>query len=146
MSPSCSCNMPLLVLRGVWAMCIHSNVSLPLGPLGFFLGDPALHRRHHARDLRAALRDLQDAENMYEAIQGEGFLAVHDPYPADEGRSPMRWPRDNPFQPLDWTEETTFGRHWVDVSADGLDFSAHGVGGGVHYVVHRSGEPEPVKK
>lgn len=42
--------MPLLVLRGVWAAFIHSNVALPLGPLGLLLGDPALHRRHHARD------------------------------------------------------------------------------------------------
>lgn len=43
---------PLYVLRGLWAVFVHSNVRLPLGPLGLLLGDPALHRWHHARVLR----------------------------------------------------------------------------------------------
>jgi len=41
--------MPLLVSRGLWAVLIHSNVRLPVGPLGLLLGDPILHRWHHAR-------------------------------------------------------------------------------------------------
>lgn len=40
--------MPLLVFRGLWAVLVHCNVRLPLGPLGLFLGDPVLHRWHHA--------------------------------------------------------------------------------------------------
>jgi sterol desaturase/sphingolipid hydroxylase (fatty acid hydroxylase superfamily) len=40
---------PLVVFRGLWAVLIHSNTRLPLGPLGFLLGDPALHHWHHAR-------------------------------------------------------------------------------------------------
>lgn len=40
---------PLFVVRGVWAVFVHSNVRLPLGPLGLLLGDPVLHRWHHAR-------------------------------------------------------------------------------------------------
>lgn len=40
----------LVVFRGVWAVLIHANVRLPLGPLGMLLGDPALHHWHHARD------------------------------------------------------------------------------------------------
>jgi sterol desaturase/sphingolipid hydroxylase (fatty acid hydroxylase superfamily) len=43
--------MPLLVLRSAWAVFIHSNVRMPLGPLGLLLGDPVLHRFHHARDV-----------------------------------------------------------------------------------------------
>ncbi|MBJ6765671.1 sterol desaturase family protein [Myxococcaceae bacterium JPH2] len=56
------CNLPLLVLgiplaplamvvafRGMWAAFIHSNVRLPLGPLGFVFGSPELHHWHHAR-------------------------------------------------------------------------------------------------
>jgi len=39
----------LVVFRGAWAVFIHSNVELPLGPLRFLLGAPDLHRFHHAR-------------------------------------------------------------------------------------------------
>ncbi len=39
----------VVVLRGLWAVFIHSNVRLPLGPLALVLGDPALHHWHHAR-------------------------------------------------------------------------------------------------
>jgi sterol desaturase/sphingolipid hydroxylase (fatty acid hydroxylase superfamily) len=35
--------------RGLWAIFIHSNVRLPLGPLGIVLGAPELHHWHHAR-------------------------------------------------------------------------------------------------
>jgi sterol desaturase/sphingolipid hydroxylase (fatty acid hydroxylase superfamily) len=42
--------LPVLVFRGLWAIFLHSNVSIPLGPLGLLLGDPRLHRLHHARD------------------------------------------------------------------------------------------------
>jgi sterol desaturase/sphingolipid hydroxylase (fatty acid hydroxylase superfamily) len=40
----------LVVFRGVWAVFIHANVRLPLGPLGMMFGDPALHHWHHAKD------------------------------------------------------------------------------------------------
>jgi sterol desaturase/sphingolipid hydroxylase (fatty acid hydroxylase superfamily) len=39
----------LVVLRGMWAIFVHSNVRLPLGPLRWILGAPELHRWHHAR-------------------------------------------------------------------------------------------------
>jgi sterol desaturase/sphingolipid hydroxylase (fatty acid hydroxylase superfamily) len=42
--------MPLFVVRGVWAVFIHSNIRMPLGPLGLLLGDPVLHRWHHVRE------------------------------------------------------------------------------------------------
>jgi sterol desaturase/sphingolipid hydroxylase (fatty acid hydroxylase superfamily) len=35
--------------RGIWAVFIHSNVRVRLGPLGWILGAPALHHWHHAR-------------------------------------------------------------------------------------------------
>ena len=41
--------MPFFVFRGLWAVLVHCNVRLPLGPLGLLLGDPVLHRWHHAR-------------------------------------------------------------------------------------------------
>lgn len=40
--------------RGLWAIFVHSNVSVPLGPLGWLFGDPALHHWHHARVERTA--------------------------------------------------------------------------------------------
>lgn len=41
-----------LVVRGMWSIFIHSNVRLPLGPLGLLFGDPALHHWHHAQSDR----------------------------------------------------------------------------------------------
>jgi sterol desaturase/sphingolipid hydroxylase (fatty acid hydroxylase superfamily) len=38
-----------IVFRSMWAIFIHSNVRLPLGPLRFLLGAPELHHWHHAR-------------------------------------------------------------------------------------------------
>jgi sterol desaturase/sphingolipid hydroxylase (fatty acid hydroxylase superfamily) len=38
----------LFAFRGLWAVYIHSNVSARPGWLGVVLGDPQLHRVHHA--------------------------------------------------------------------------------------------------
>ena len=43
----------LLAFRGVWAIYIHSNVRLPIGPLRWFIGAPELHHWHHDKDRRA---------------------------------------------------------------------------------------------
>ncbi|WP_254513226.1 sterol desaturase family protein [Anatilimnocola floriformis] len=42
----------LVAFRGIWAIYIHSNVRLPLGPLRMLVGAPELHHWHHdcARD------------------------------------------------------------------------------------------------
>jgi sterol desaturase/sphingolipid hydroxylase (fatty acid hydroxylase superfamily) len=39
-----------LAFRGMWAIYIHSNVRLPLGPLRALLGAPELHHWHHAKE------------------------------------------------------------------------------------------------
>lgn len=41
-----------IAFRGIWAIYIHSNVRLPLGPLRMIIGAPELHHWHHdkARD------------------------------------------------------------------------------------------------
>jgi sterol desaturase/sphingolipid hydroxylase (fatty acid hydroxylase superfamily) len=44
----------LVVLRGLWAVFIHSNVRLPVGPLRWILGAPELHHWHHLRADRTA--------------------------------------------------------------------------------------------
>ncbi|MBK7827998.1 sterol desaturase family protein [Nannocystis sp.] len=42
----------LIVFRGLWAIFIHSNVRVPLGPLRVLLGASELHHWHHARTTR----------------------------------------------------------------------------------------------
>jgi sterol desaturase/sphingolipid hydroxylase (fatty acid hydroxylase superfamily) len=39
--------------RGLWAVFIHSNVRLPIGPLRFLIGAPELHHWHHDREREA---------------------------------------------------------------------------------------------
>ncbi|MFO0969807.1 MAG: sterol desaturase family protein [Gemmataceae bacterium] len=43
----------LIAFRGLWALYIHSNVRLPIGPLRILLGAPELHHWHHDRDRSA---------------------------------------------------------------------------------------------
>ena len=40
----------LIAFRGIWAIYIHSNVRLPIGPLRLLIGAPELHHWHHDRD------------------------------------------------------------------------------------------------
>jgi len=40
----------LIAFRGLWALYIHSNVRLPIGPFRILLGAPELHHWHHDRD------------------------------------------------------------------------------------------------
>ena len=39
-----------IAFRGLWAIYIHSNVRLPMGPLRALIGAPELHHWHHDRD------------------------------------------------------------------------------------------------
>lgn len=40
----------VVAFRGIWAIYIHSNVRLPLGPLRMLIGAPELHHWHHHLD------------------------------------------------------------------------------------------------
>lgn len=44
----------VVVIRGFWAVFIHSNVRLPVGPLRYVLGAPEVHHWHHLRAERTA--------------------------------------------------------------------------------------------
>jgi sterol desaturase/sphingolipid hydroxylase (fatty acid hydroxylase superfamily) len=37
----------IVAFRGIWAIYLHSNVRLPLGPLKVLIGSPELHHWHH---------------------------------------------------------------------------------------------------
>ena len=39
----------VVAFRAIWAVFIHSNVRLPLGPLASIFGSPELHHWHHAK-------------------------------------------------------------------------------------------------
>ena len=40
----------LIAFRGLWAIYIHSNVRLPIGPVRMLIGAPELHHWHHDLD------------------------------------------------------------------------------------------------
>ncbi|MEW6282961.1 MAG: sterol desaturase family protein [Candidatus Eremiobacterota bacterium] len=40
----------LIAFRGLWAIYIHSNVRLSIGPLRMLIGAPELHHWHHDKD------------------------------------------------------------------------------------------------
>jgi len=40
----------LIAFRGIWAIYIHSNTRIPIGPLKWFIGAPQLHHWHHYLD------------------------------------------------------------------------------------------------
>ena len=66
-----------LLLRGVWAAYIHSNVRLPIGPLRWFIGAPELHHWHHARD-----RDFGNYCNLsplMDILFGTYYCPDHEP-------------------------------------------------------------------
>jgi sterol desaturase/sphingolipid hydroxylase (fatty acid hydroxylase superfamily) len=77
-----------IAFRGVWAVYIHSNVRLPLGPLRVLLGAPELHHWHHARDRDAGnygnLCPLMDVLfGTYVCPDGEpGAFGINQPVPA----------------------------------------------------------------
>ncbi len=43
----------LIAFRGIWAIYIHSNVRIPLGPIKMLIGAPQLHHWHHDRSRNA---------------------------------------------------------------------------------------------
>jgi sterol desaturase/sphingolipid hydroxylase (fatty acid hydroxylase superfamily) len=40
----------IVAFRGVWAIYIHSNVRLSIGPLKMLIGSPDLHHWHHDKE------------------------------------------------------------------------------------------------
>jgi sterol desaturase/sphingolipid hydroxylase (fatty acid hydroxylase superfamily) len=79
-----------LVVRGAWAVLVHANVRLPLGPLKWVLGAPELHRAHHA-----ALRDPGHYANLAPWI--DVVFGTHGPTEEPERMGvgephPTHWP------------------------------------------------------
>ena len=81
----------LVLFRGVWAVFIHSNIRLPLGPLKYLFGSPELHHWHHhvghgGHTNFANLMPLMDlAFGTYHAPRGQDpdALGTHEQVPHD---------------------------------------------------------------
>lgn len=75
------------VFRGMWAIYIHSNVSLTPGPLKYLLGAPRLHHWHHEVDRGfevnfANLNPLMDV--LFGTYYDPGYLPERDRYGIEE--------------------------------------------------------------
>jgi sterol desaturase/sphingolipid hydroxylase (fatty acid hydroxylase superfamily) len=69
----------LVAFRGVWALFIHSNVRIPLGPLRWFVGSPELHHWHHAKDRDAG--NYANLSPLMDIAFGTYRCPPHEPCP-----------------------------------------------------------------
>ena len=63
--------------RGVWAIFIHANVRLPIGPLRVLLGAPELHHWHHDRDRDSG--NYANVSPIFDVIFGTYRNPGHEP-------------------------------------------------------------------
>jgi sterol desaturase/sphingolipid hydroxylase (fatty acid hydroxylase superfamily) len=67
----------LIAFRGIWAIYIHSNVRLKLGPLRALVGSPELHHWHHDRDRDAG--NYANLSPLMDVIFGTYRCPDHEP-------------------------------------------------------------------
>jgi len=67
----------LIAFRGLWAIYIHSNVRLPLGPLRMLIGAPELHHWHHDRNRHAG--NYANISPLMDLIFGTYTCPDHEP-------------------------------------------------------------------
>ena len=63
--------------RGIWAVYIHSNVRLPIGPLRLLVGSPEAHHWHHDRDRRAG--NYANVSPLMDVLFGTYRCPDHEP-------------------------------------------------------------------
>jgi sterol desaturase/sphingolipid hydroxylase (fatty acid hydroxylase superfamily) len=64
--------------RGLWAVFIHSNVRLPVGPLRVLLGAPELHHWHHDRSRFAG--NYANVSPLMDKLFGTYHCPDHEPH------------------------------------------------------------------
>jgi sterol desaturase/sphingolipid hydroxylase (fatty acid hydroxylase superfamily) len=67
----------LVAFRGLWAVYIHSNVRLPLGPFRVLFGSPELHHWHHARSRDAG--NYANVSPLMDVLFGTYRFPDHEP-------------------------------------------------------------------
>jgi sterol desaturase/sphingolipid hydroxylase (fatty acid hydroxylase superfamily) len=66
-----------IAFRGIWAIYIHSNVRLPIGPLRWFIGAPELHHWHH--DLERDRGNYANISPLMDLLFGTYTCPDHEP-------------------------------------------------------------------
>lgn len=66
-----------IAFRGLWAIYIHSNVRLPLGPLRMLIGSPELHHWHHDRSRDAG--NYANLSPLMDIVFGTYRFPDHEP-------------------------------------------------------------------
>lgn len=66
-----------IAFRGIWAIYIHSNVRLPIGPLRMFIGSPELHHWHH--DLERDAGNYANISPLMDLLFGTYTCPDHEP-------------------------------------------------------------------
>lgn len=67
----------LVAFRGIWAIYIHSNVSLNIGPLKYLIGSPEMHHWHHSKDRDAG--NYANISPLMDLIFGTHYNPGHEP-------------------------------------------------------------------
>ncbi len=71
---------PWFVVRGLCAIFVHSNVRADLGVFGLLLGDPVLHRWHHAR-VDVCRHNFANVAPYLDVLFGTHHRPAHEDYP-----------------------------------------------------------------
>jgi sterol desaturase/sphingolipid hydroxylase (fatty acid hydroxylase superfamily) len=66
-----------IAFRGIWAIYIHSNVRLPIGPIRMLIGAPELHHWHHDKDRDAG--NYANISPLMDIIFGTYTCPDHEP-------------------------------------------------------------------
>lgn len=66
-----------ITFRGIWAIYIHSNVRLPIGPLRMIIGAPELHHWHH--DLNRDAGNYANISPLMDLLFGTYVCPDHEP-------------------------------------------------------------------
>lgn len=66
-----------IAFRGIWAVYIHSNVRLPIGPFRMLIGAPELHHWHHDLDRKAG--NYANISPLMDVIFGTYVCPNHEP-------------------------------------------------------------------
>lgn len=69
----------ILPVAMLYAMLIHSNAPLRLGPLRYVLNSPAFHRWHHALDVRDGTRNYAGWFPAFDLLFGSFTMPDHAP-------------------------------------------------------------------
>ncbi len=93
----------LIAFRGLWAIYIHSNVRLPIGPLRMLIGAPELHHWHHDRDRHAG--NYANISPLMDVLFGTYVCPDHEPEHVGLDQPIVRsyWGQMlHPFLPRSW--------------------------------------------